>query len=150
MTNAAGAEAKPIQLLTWTTLSPSSSQFSAMPAQTEPPLLDAAEQVASSQPRIYNMGESASDDASRQTDVAAPRRAAGAADCAGFSLWTSPHIWAAGSRLCHPVEPRHLAVPAQPDGWRLISRREEGRHLCRGRLVGECHAMRFQAWDRFL
>ena len=49
VTSAAGAEA--IQLLTWTTLSPSSSQFSAKPAQTE--LLDAAEQVASSQPRIH-------------------------------------------------------------------------------------------------
>ena len=71
VTSAAGAEA--IQLLTWTTLSPSSSQFSEKPAQTEPPLLDAAEQVVSIQPRIHNVGESASDDASRQTDASAPQ-----------------------------------------------------------------------------
>jgi hypothetical protein len=66
------AEAKPIQLLTSTTFSPSPAQFSERPVQSEPPLLGEAEQVASTQLRIHNVGESASDDASRHTDAAAP------------------------------------------------------------------------------
>ena len=71
MTSAAAAEAKPIQLLTSATLSLSLAQFSAKPAQTEPPSFGAAEQVASIQPQFVDVGESANDDASRQ-DAAAP------------------------------------------------------------------------------
>jgi hypothetical protein len=72
MTSAAGAEAKPIQLLILATVSPSRAQFSAKPAQAEPPLFGEAEQVASIQLRIDDVGESANDDASRQTDAATP------------------------------------------------------------------------------
>jgi hypothetical protein len=72
------AEAKPIQLLISATVSPSRAQFSAKPAQTEPSLFGEAVQVASSQPRIHNVGETANDDASRQTDAATPLPAAGA------------------------------------------------------------------------
>jgi hypothetical protein len=72
MTSAAGAEAKPIQLLILATVSPSRAQFSAKPAQAEPPLFGEAGQVASIQPRIDDVGESANDDASRQTDAATP------------------------------------------------------------------------------
>jgi hypothetical protein len=64
------AEAKPIQLLTSATLSPSPAQFSVKPAQTEPPLFGEAEQVASSQLRSHNVGETVNDDASRQIDAA--------------------------------------------------------------------------------
>jgi hypothetical protein len=71
MTSAAAAEAKPIQLLTSDTLSLSLAQFSAKPAQTEPPSFGAAEQVATIQPQFVDVGESANDDASRQ-DAAAP------------------------------------------------------------------------------
>jgi hypothetical protein len=67
------AEAKPIQLLTSATLSPSPAQFSVKPAQTEPPLFGEAEQVASSQLRSHNVGETANNDASRHTDAAAPQ-----------------------------------------------------------------------------
>ena len=65
-----GAEAKPIHLLILATVSPSRAQFSAKPAQAEPPLFGEAEQVASIRPRIDDVGESANDDASRQTDAA--------------------------------------------------------------------------------
>jgi hypothetical protein len=70
MTSAAGAE--PIQLLILATVSPSRAQFSAKPAQAEPPLFGEAEQVASIQPRIDDVGERTNDDASRQTDAATP------------------------------------------------------------------------------
>jgi len=65
------AEARPIQLLPSVTLSLSPAQFSA--AQAGPPLFGEAEHVASILPRIDDVGQSAGDDASHQTDAAVPQ-----------------------------------------------------------------------------
>jgi hypothetical protein len=103
MTSAAGAEAKPIQLLILATVSPSRAQFSAKPAQAEPPLFGETEQVASIQPRIDDAGESANDDASRQTDAA------------------TPLVPAAGALLTAPVYPK---VPSAGRGSAHRGKRE--------------------------
>ena len=70
LTHAVVAAARPIQLLPAVTLSLSPAPFS--PAQAGPPLLSEAGQVASVQPRIDDMGQSAGGDAIRQPEAAAP------------------------------------------------------------------------------